>query len=670
MAWREKRMWILLIALCVLREVSAHRVWHKGFTRDQLSRGAAVHRLQNPQFYLFNAQTSEGTPSFVFNPPGSASSVTPQASQNYMFQSSSQLSPVAVPEGVLLGGSLPVHQSGDLVFQDQYSDSSRNFQAQFQQLGAPQQVSSGNLLPVSNDLAFSNQFVGSDVLPMTSQQAQPTGPPSGRPHRFPHAHLHPQRSPGQQTSSQQVPHAQQTRHPSGRPQRHRFPHTHSQPQRSPGQQISSQQVLGSQQPDSVWAQFSQQAGLHQASSDVSAFSSQPQGPSDNWPTFSQEGAASQQPDNFWVQFAEQLRVPQGSQGKQVDGNLVPRSRQPGSVWPQVSWQAGLPQPSDNVATVSSQPQKSPVQFGHTTQTRPVSKPLHPAQSLGLGLASTSQGSSGGLFFPPSWFPPQVSGPRPQLVLRQMTAKLFTRDGKLVASGSLSPVSDFPRQTVLSQGPGTSQVSRPQGFPSGQYVAPAWLDQPSPASQPSSTYDFSQLYSSSFSGGQQHSGSAVSSAQVQSSVAQIASSGSSTSVSPGSYGIVSSQSSAADAISGSWSGPSLVSSDSSTTLTQSTPSISSLPDSYSAFGGLSSAADAISGSWSGPSSVAQLTSSDSASSVTQSTSGSSSAVAPGFYSGFQIPSSTGSSFYQYLTEPLHFRSGFQSGSAQHDFSVKQ
>ncbi|XP_066507812.1 AT-rich interactive domain-containing protein 1A-like [Hoplias malabaricus] len=656
MAWREKRLWILLIALCVLREVSARRLWHKGFTRDQLRRGAAGHRLQNPQFYLFNAQTSEGTPSFVSNPPGSASSVTPQVSQNYMFQSSSQLSPVAVPEGVYFGFGLPVRRSDDLVFQDQSSDSSSNFQAQLQQQGAPQQVSSGNLLPVYNDLAFSS-----------SLSSQPTRPPSGRPHRFPHTHSQPQRSPGQQTSSQQAPHAQQTRHPSGSPQRHRFPHTHSQPQRSPGQQISSQQVLGSQQPDSVWAQFSQQAGLQQASSDVPAFSSQPQGPSDNWPTFSQEGPASQQPDNFWVQFAEQLGVPQGSQGKQVvASHLAPRSRQPGSVWPQVSWQAGLPQTSDNVATVSSQPQKSPVQFGHATQTQPVSKPLHPPQSLGLGLASTSQGSSGGLFFPPSWFPPQVSGPRPQLVLRQMTAKLFTRDGKLVASGSLSPVSDFPRQTVLSQGPGTSQVSRPQGFPSGQYVAPAWLDQPSPASQPSNTYDFSQLYSSSFSGGQQQSGSAVSSAQAQSSVAQVASSGSSTSGSPGSYGIVSSQSSAADAITGGWSGPSVVSSHSSTTLTQSTPSFSSLLDSYSAFGGLSSAADVISGIWSGPSSVAQVTPSDSTS-VNQSTSGSASVVSPDFFSGSQMPSSTAYSFYQNLREPSS--SEFQSGSAQHDFSVK-
>ncbi|XP_066506259.1 uncharacterized protein [Hoplias malabaricus] len=377
----------------------------------------------------------------------------------------------------------------------------------------------------------------------------------------------------------------------------------SQPQGFLGQVTVSQQVPSSQQPGSVSSQVSQQSGLSQGS--------KPQGsPSQQMPS-GQLVPSPQQAGSVWSQVLQPLSQPQGSLGQVTFSQQVPSSQQPGSVWSEVSWQAGVRQASSNVATVSSP--SSPVQVGPIAQMRPVSQPLHPPQSLGGSLASTAQGSPGAKYFSPSQFPPQAASQRTQVGVHSLKAKLFTSGGKPVVSGSLRPVNDVPKQTVPSQDATTSQassaLSQVQSAPSSPYGAQVvWFDKVSQVSQPSEAYDLSQMYSSSFSGGQQQSGFAVGLAQAQQSpVAQGAPSGSATSTSPGSYGTFSSQISAADAISGSWSGPS----------------------------------------------VAQVASSDSASSVTQSTSGSSSsAVAQGFYSGSQIPSSTGYSFYQHVKEPSY------------------
>ncbi|XP_066506244.1 uncharacterized protein [Hoplias malabaricus] len=360
---------------------------------------------------------------------------------------------------------------------------------------------------------------------------------------------------------------------------------------------SDQLVPSPQQPWSVWSQVLQQ--LSQAQGSLGQV------------TVSQQVPSAQHPGSVWTQVPHPSQ-PQGFPSQIIVSQQVPTSQQPGSVWSEVSWQAGVPQASSNVATVSSQSPSSPVQVGHIAQTRPVSQPLRPPQSLGGSLASTAQGSPGAKYFSPSQFPPQAASQRTQVGVHSLKAKLFTSGGKPVVSGSLRPVNDVPKQTVPSQDATTSQassaLSQVQSAPSSPYGAQVvWFDKVSQVSQPSEAYDLSQMYSSSFSGGQQQSGFAVGLAQAQQSpVAQGASSGSATSTSPGSYGTFSSQISAADAISGSWSGPS----------------------------------------------VAQVASSDSASSVTQSTSGSSSAVAQGFYSGSQIPSSTGYSFYQQLKEPSY------------------
>ncbi|XP_036451139.1 atrophin-1-like [Colossoma macropomum] len=196
MAWCNKRLWILVTTLCVLRDASGYGVWSKGPFQDQ---GSADVSAPLPQFpkpglssdgsYFSRTLTDGGSPRVVSAQTSTSSSLTTDSSQDSGLSQPVELrsqvpSSVAVPASGFVGNYQPVFQSerlGGPAPQSQLPSSSTGFRQSV--LGAPQQGafqqgSFGSPQSVPSVQGFSRQSVGTRMQ-TTSRNDALTPPQQG-----------------------------------------------------------------------------------------------------------------------------------------------------------------------------------------------------------------------------------------------------------------------------------------------------------------------------------------------------------------------------------------------------------------------------------------------------------------------------------------------------------